>query len=272
MSQNFQSGSELRKDLVRIAEAAATLSLGFYEKTGYELKEDNSLVTEADRSVERFLQKELIALIPEAVFIGEEERANAEAVERARKSEWVFAVDPIDGTTMFVDGVGTYTISIGVLRNHLPFAGVVAVPALSRMYSAAKGEGAYYQDQKIFALLEPPERNRAAIYVNSTAHRNFDILFRGKMRSLGSTALHYLMVAKGVALGALAAAHVWDYVGAAAIVEEAGGVLRHLDGTEIDWPQLYDGSTAWPPVLGAPKVFWDEIAASIRPKPRKKMG
>lgn len=253
-----------RPQLISIAEEASALALSFYRKTTFSLKPDQSLVTEADLSIEKLLKERLGSLLPEARFIGEESRDHPREIERARASEFVWVVDPIDGTTVFVDAVGTFTICIGLLRNGQPYAGVMALPALGRIFTSIRGDGAFEDEMRLRVRNEWPESNRTALYVGSRAHQEYDLRFPGKTRSLGSTALHYLLVARGVAVGALSTGHLWDYAAAAAILTEAGGTLRHLDGQEINWTQLYDGRNASPPILGAPPELWDEVATSIR--------
>jgi fructose-1,6-bisphosphatase/inositol monophosphatase family enzyme len=263
--------SDLLPPLLAALEGATRIALRHYEKVAYELKPDRSLVTRADREVEEFLAIELPQIVP-GMFVGEESCGDPRAAEEARESEWVWAVDPIDGTTVFVDGIGTFTICIGLLRDGRPHAGVVAVPALGKVYAAVRGEGAFYDGRPATVLETPTEENRATLYVSSKAHQEFAVRYPGKTRSLGSTALHYLLVARGVAMGALSSGHIWDYAGAAAILEEAGGTLLHLDASPVDWRSLMDGTRAWPPLLGAPRNLWQEVAATVEVVKRERRG
>jgi myo-inositol-1(or 4)-monophosphatase len=136
-------------------------------------------------------------------------------------------------------------------------------PALNHLYSASRGCGAEYDGRRVRVLNQLPIADRRALYVEAYSHLRLDIRFTGKTRSMSSTALHLGLVARGVGVGALSSGHVWDYAAAAAILEEAGGVLKHLDGRPLDWLQHLDGSKVAPPVLGAPAGMWDEIAGSI---------
>ena len=182
----------------------------------------------------------------------------------ASPREWIWVVDPIDGTAGFTDGLDTFCISVGLLRQGRPYAGAVYFPALGHRYGAVRGEGAVCDGQPIRALREEPVRDRAVLYVPAKVHRQYQITYAGKTRSLGSTALHYLLTARGVAAGAVSTAHVWDYAAAAAILEEAGGVVRHLDGSEINWLEVLDGRHLQPPVLGSSPELWGKLAETIR--------
>ena len=139
------------------------------------------------------------------------------------------------------------------------------LPALGHTYRAKRGDGATYDGRPIRVLEAMPVADLATFYSGSQIHKDYRLRFPGKVRSLGSTAFHYLLVARGAGVGALSGAHIWDYAAAAAILTEAGGVLRHLDGEEIRWPAWLDGKHLSPPVLGAPACFWEQLASVIVP-------
>ena len=259
--------TELRAAILDAAGQAGEIALGHYGNVDYELKPDQSVVTAADREVDAFLRDRLATVIPEAGYVGEETVNDEATLREIATREWVWAVDPIDGTAGFTDGLDTFCVCIGLLRDGRPYAGAVFFPALKHRYSAVRGDGALYDGKSISALDAMPVMDRAVLYVDAKAHRDYRITFEGKTRSMGSTALHNLLVARGVAVGAISAAHIWDYAAAAAILEEAGGRIRHLDGTDIDWLAVLDGRHLWPPILSAPPCLWDDLAAAIDPTP-----
>ena len=254
-------------ELTTLVGEAGDIALRHYGHATFELKADQSVVTAADQEVEAFLKAELSELIPEAAYIGEETALDSATLRAARDSEWLWVVDPIDGTAGFTDGIDTFCVSVGLFHEGAPHTGVVHFPAADHWYSAERGTGAMYDGRCVDVLGTIPVLDRAVLYVDAKSHLKYRIRYPGKTRSLASTAYHYLLVARGVAVGALSTAHIWDYAGAAAVLAEAGGVIKHLDGTAIDWLEWLDGRNLSPPVLAAPPALWDEVAATIEPLP-----
>lgn len=262
--------ADLRQNLIELAERAGRIALSHYGRVSADLKEDESPVSRADREVEDFLQQELGLLDPGAVFVGEEMTKEAGLVAAARAAERVWVVDPIDGTAAFLGEIDTFSVCIAQLREGLPFAGVVHLPALDCCYSAVAGQGALWRNPRGEQTLDASSSgsrhsSETCLLVSSNAHRAFSrIDYPGKIRSMGSTAFHFVLVARGVGVGAVSASsHIWDYAAAAAVLLEAGGSMRLLDGSEIDWRELMDGARTRVPVLGAHPDRWEELAGQI---------
>jgi len=243
---------------------AGDIALRHYSRSvQIEEKPDASVVTQADRDVEDFLRETLRPLLPDAAWIGEESARGPGSIVAARRAEWVWVVDPIDGTAGFTDGIDTFCISVGLLYRGRPWLGVVYTPVTRHTWQTAAGAGVRYDGRAVHALTSQPIPDRRVLYVDARSHLKYRIRWRGKTRSLGSTAVHNALVARGAAVGALSTAHIWDYAGAAALLQEAGALIRHLDGTEIKWTNWFDGRHLHPPVLAAPPLLWQELAAEI---------
>lgn len=250
-----------------LVQAAGEIALKHYGRARFDVKDDQSVVTAADREVEAFLRERLSRLLPDSAYIGEETERDGAALRAAAEREWTWIVDPIDGTAGFTDQIDTFCVSVGLFRNGVPHTGVVHFPATGHWYRAEKDAGATCDDRAVCVLNAPPVLDRAVLYVDAKSHLKYSICYPGKTRSLGSTAYHVLLVARGVAVGALSSAHIWDYAGSAAVLAEAGGIIRHLDGTAIDWRAWLDGRNVSPPVLAAPPALWDDVASTIRHLP-----
>lgn len=256
---------DLSDQLTDLTRRAGDIALKHYQDTGFELKSDGSVVTVADEEVEDFLRPQLLKIVPNSAYIGEETVSDSEGVEKARASEWVWIVDPIDGTAAFTQGLDTFCISVGLFHNHKLHTGCVFFPALEHLYFAQSGKGAFYDGAQAEVLNEMPVLDRACLYVSSGAHQKYRMTFSGKVRAMGSTALHYSLVARGAAVGAISTGHVWDMAAAAAVIKEAGGMMKHLDGSSIEWDEWYTGEGLRPPVLASPPALWDEMAGTIEP-------
>ena len=120
------------------------------EKTG-----SRDLVTKYDKAVEAFLRARLLALLPEAGFMGEESIHS----EDWTRYEWLFIVDPIDGTTNFVQGYANSCVSVGLLHKGLVEYGLVYNPYVDELYWAKRGAGAYLNGERLSCGDRPLERS-----------------------------------------------------------------------------------------------------------------
>jgi myo-inositol-1(or 4)-monophosphatase len=165
-------------------------------------------------------------------------------------------LDPIDGTASFVAGLPTWCICIGILDGGRPVAGVVHLPACGETYSAVDGVA------QLNGVVMPQLGGAAGpgdqfIVTHARAHLRHDLRYAGKVRSLGSSAYHVALVARGAAeAGVLGHVHVWDLAAPGAILEAVGGRYEYLDGGAVDLDALSDGRRAPDHVLaGAPSAL-----------------
>ena len=86
----------------------------------------------------------LSKIIPKSGFIAEESGS------KEIKNEWVWVIDPLDGTTNFIHGIPLYSVSIGLLKDGELFAGVIYEPNINELFHAIKGEGAFLNGKRIF--------------------------------------------------------------------------------------------------------------------------
>ena len=244
-----------RAELEAIAARAGARALQHFRRVTPERKADRTLVTAADREVEAALVAELGALLPDAGILGEEGAA------REGRGPYRIVLDPIDGTAAFVAGLGTWCVCIGILEEARPIAGVVHLPCLGETYSAVGG-AACVNGTPLASLGAAGTGGDRFIVTHAHAHRRHRITYPGKVRSLGSTAYHVALVARGVADGALLGhAHLWDLAGPGAILAAVGGGYEYLGGGPVDLGALADGRRAPDYVLaGAPAAL-----AALRP-------
>ncbi len=106
--------------------ARATVLAGHSFDMAHEIKDDGSPVTELDRTVERVLRTRIEALFPEHGILGEE--YGAEGAGR----EWLWVLDPIDGTKHFAAGLSDFGTLIALCQDGVPVVGVIDLPLLDR--------------------------------------------------------------------------------------------------------------------------------------------
>ncbi|MFQ3630511.1 inositol monophosphatase family protein [Roseiflexus sp.] len=248
------------EELCAWARESGDIALRLFNRARAQRKADNSPVTEADVAIERFLVERITARYPDHGIIGEEQtRCDI-------TKEYVWALDPIDGTASFVAGLPVWGISIGLLHRGIPYAGLFYMPLTDDCYWTIGGR-AFLGNQPmcVDARSEQEWDSEDWLAIPSDAHRRLEIDFIGKTRSLGSVAAALCYVARGSALGAvLTYATIWDLAGGMAILSAAGGVGITLAGQLLDPTTLIDGQALREPLLfGAPGVV-DSLRCRIQ--------
>ena len=211
--------------------------------SGDDVREKTSprdLVTKYDLLVQAYLQKELLALLPEAGFLGEESDSDRDLSDK----EWLFIVDPIDGTTNFVQGFRNSCVSIGLARNGQMEYGVVYNPYDGELYAAQRGKGACLNGVPIHCRDHKLEQS-LLIFGSSLYYRElvpetlrlFQLAFPlvQDIRRFGSAALDLCYLAAGKA-GAFYECRLspWDFAAGALIAREAGCLTTQINGRELD--------------------------------------
>ncbi len=228
-------GLPSRADLEALATRAGAIALRHFRRATPERKADRTLVTAADREVEAFLADEVSALVPGAGILGEEGAA------REAAGPYTVVIDPIDGTSAFVAGLPTWCVCVGIMEGAVPVAGVVHLPASGETYAAVGGR-AWWNGQPLPPLGDEAAGGDRFIVVHSKSHVRHRIRYRGNVRSLGSSAYHLALVARGAAdVALIGRAHLWDLAAPAAALAAVGGTVRYLRGGAVDLAALADG-------------------------------
>jgi len=240
---------DIVKECGEIILGATDIARKIHQKEG-----KGNFVTDYDSRVQAALKEKLLALLPEAVFFGEEDDADREDISNG----YAFIVDPIDGTANFTRGYKMSCISAALAKDGRPILGVVYNPYLEEVFYAQKGGGAFLNQDRITASSNTLEESiilfGTSPYSEELSKKSFEIAYRyfsraRDLRRSGSAAYDMCCLACGRAdfffeLGL----SPWDYAAAALIVEEAGGIISDMEGN----PVTYDKKQ---PVAGrAPKV------------------
>jgi 3''-Phosphoadenosine 5''-phosphosulfate (PAPS) 3''-phosphatase len=133
---------ETIESVIDIANLAGDAIMSIYNTDfDYELKDDNSPLTEADLASNNIIMKRLEALTPSIPIISEES-CNIPFKERSKwKDYWL--VDPLDGTKEFLKRNGEFTVNIALLRNNKPILGVINIPATQEKFYGSEYSGSY---------------------------------------------------------------------------------------------------------------------------------
>ena len=224
-----------------IAREAGKLAVKIREgNIGVESKEDESPVTIADRACEKLIVEELLRAFPDDGLLGEEGATR----ESSNGRKWI--IDPIDGTRDFIRGTRAWSVLIGLEEHHEVTVGFAYYPATGEMYTAAKGEGAYWDGRRINAS-GVQKKSDALLCCNGLSYMN-RYAFAGELvewlsefwtvRSMGGC-LDAVMVASGRADAWMEAqAKPWDLAPLKIIAQEAGCVTFDFDGNDT----IYGGN------------------------------
>lgn len=210
-----------------------------FDANAIEYKGLNDLVSYVDKNAEKQIVKNLTKILPEAGFITEEETENV----KGQTYTWI--IDPLDGTTNFIHGIPTYSISIALYEHDEPVIGVVYEINRGEMFSAYKGGGAYLNNKPI--RVSQNNNLSKCLLATGFPYYQFDKqpqymqLFTEMMqqchglRRIGSAAVDLAYVACG-RFDAYFEYNLnsYDVAAGAFIVQQAGGtILNFSGGTEI---------------------------------------
>lgn len=197
-----------------------------------------NFVTEYDTKVQELLRLRLGAIIPDAVFIGEEGEKSTFSSEGK-----FFIVDPIDGTTNFIKDYRVSCVSVAYVVNGVIEIGLIYNPYMDELFWAKRGEGAYCNGERL-QVSKQPLSNGIVIFGTSPydaalSEKSFKMAYEYFKQSLdirrsGSAALDLCSIAAGRAeLFFEMILQPWDYAAGALLVEEAGGTVTTVNGDEI---------------------------------------
>jgi myo-inositol-1(or 4)-monophosphatase len=246
--------------LVAAAREAGALALRYYDhnpETWH--KQGGSVVSEADKAVDRRLAEVLRAARPAYGWRSEEED---EAVQPGRGL--AFIVDPIDGTRDFLAGGREWTIALAVVEAGRPTAAVVFAPVLAELYAASAGGGAFLDRVPIRAAVGTRLADARIAGPRRYARSALDAagVPADALRFVPSLAYRLTLVAAGAVDLAIAGpdAHDWDLAAADLLVHEAGAVLVDLGGRP---PAYAAPGSRHPALVAAPAALAGEVRALI---------
>lgn len=256
-------------DMVSVARQAGDLTLAYFKRfreLEIGIKGPADFVSEADKESELLIRRELFARYPGWSFTGEE----FDPVDTDNAHRWL--VDPIDGTTNFINGMH-YTISLALRRGSETVCGVLFNPPADEMFTAINGQGAYLNGERLTVSgqtdiglfnigtgLPTP-----GLQLYPGAYERLDAIRApvGAVRIVGSAANSCAYVAMGRLTGYYEETGFVDTAAGILLVEEAGGVVT-------DWwgrgPQVYERTGA---LIVANKATHAYLLEKLKDVPRK---
>lgn len=207
----------------------------------------NEPVTVADVVVSQYILDQLQTALGNEDFgyISEETYSSQAALTQ----EWVWIIDPLDGTRDFIEKTGQYAVHIALVKEKRPVLAVVAVPEMQKLYYATSGGGAFViSSERQSKKLEVSSRQNISdlTVVVSRSHRNqrLDYLLQklpfANQKAVGSVGCKIATIVEQnadvyISLSGKSAPKDWDIAAPELILTEAGGKYTHFDGTPLQY-------------------------------------
>ncbi len=249
----------LNKIIEIVKEAGKIVLSAHNQESAVTAKEGKkNFVTKYDVAVQEFLFRELGNAFPEAEFVGEEGESNLESKNLR------FIIDPIDGTTNFMQNYRCSCISVALCKENDIIAGVVYNPYTAEIFSAEKGKSAYLNGE-IIKVSDRTLSDGLALFGTSPYHpentdETFALLrkvfdFSRDIRRSGSAAYDICTIACGrCEVFFEKELQPWDIAAGALILKEAGGIALNFKGEEINFSSPNDV------IFANPKAYEEFIA------------
>jgi histidinol-phosphatase len=242
------------------AQAAKELILSYYNgEFEIEIKTDQTPVTVADRGAERLIREKIAAAFPDHGIFGEEYGADN------TDTEYLWLIDPIDGTKSFVKRYGMFSTQIALMHQGKLIVGVSCAPAMGELVWATRGGGAFDHNGPL-SISEISNIEQASISTGNiqslAASQNWAVLGQilaraNRTRGYGDY-YHYHRLAAGQLDAVIESdVNILDIAALYVIVTEAGGVFTDLDGQS---PDLQTRS-----VLAANPALHAALSADLKP-------
>ena len=196
------------------------------------------VVTEVDYKAEEILLNEIIREFPDHQINSEESGNNGKA------SDWLWMIDPLDGTNNYAIGLPVFSLSITLMHKREAVLGVIYEPMVNRLYVASKGEGAYCNGRKLHVKKREDLKKGTIGWIQGHKVQNeskavglrhhLDLNFKRMMR-LWAPTLQWCMLAKGDLDGiVLYNSEGDDLYSGVLMVKEAGGIVIDFEGQEFE--------------------------------------
>lgn len=204
-----------------------------------EYKEDKSPLTDADKKANSIIVEGLKKSFPEYAVLAEESKDNLNRLD----NDYCFIVDPLDGTKEFVKRNGEYTVNIALSYKKRTILGVIYVPVTGELYYASKGNGAFYiknieenKAEKI-NVSNKTENIRMLTSRSHLSDKLQELIIKNNIKDtkgIGSS-LKGCLIARGQAEIYYRFGYTceWDTAAMQCIIEEAGGVFKQMDDSEM---------------------------------------
>ncbi len=258
MSSKIGENVDLINELITASKEAAVIGgeilkehFRKVQSKDIEAKGVKDFVTYVDKLSEERIKNYLLSIFPDHAFLGEEEGKSGNL-----DSEYVWVVDPLDGTKNYINGFDIFAVSVALMKNDRPIAGSIYIPMLDKLYWAGEGQGSFLNGERInvsnrnsdYAVVATgfPFRYPEEVERYLKAFEQMMLTFSA-VRRPGAAAVDLALTAEGVFDGFLEMKlSLWDVAAGILLIKEAGGKVTNFEGTDT-----IDGNV----VAGNPEIY-----------------
>lgn len=201
-------------------------------------KKDESPVTKIDKRVEKLFRSELKKTFPSHQVLGEEYN------NLKKNSEYLWIIDPIDGTKSFIHGNYNFGTLLCLTHKGRPILGFISCPLLKKRWIGIKNKGAYLNDKLIKKNISNNSLKNSIISSSAFTAFKKNVKENKLFYKLSEKIRYYIFGGDCVQYGLLASGRIsmvvennlkpWDYMALINIIEESGGIITDWKGKELD--------------------------------------
>ncbi len=248
-------------DIQKLLRTAGEIALSRRVTAKVHLKSDMTPFTDIELDMEALILPFLRERFPDYQILSEENGTQG-PVKPA-----VWALDPIDGTKIFLNGLPTWGVSLGSIVNGRPALGFFYMPVTHDFYWGGEGFGAFLNDKPLPLGIERDlDDPLSFLAIPSNGHRYFEFDYP-RLRCFGSTAAHCCYVAQGAATGALLRrVNLWDLAGVLPILSQAGVQVEYYSQGAFSPEPYLNGGKIKEEILVAREPILGKMRTLIRRK------
>lgn len=246
-----------------IKEAGAIITNSVINEICYTKKGDNNFVTKLDYDIQHFLINALLKFLPSSNIISEE----MDQINEIDPNEYMWIIDPIDGTTNIIHNYPHYCISVALIKKRNVLIGIIYNPISKELFHAIKGHGAFLNNSQI-KVSEVPILKNALVGFGFPYDKNKTkaiVNLIGKivplvhdLRRTGSSALDLAYVACGRLDGFFEFdLEIWDHAAGRLLILESGGLIS-------DWNNQISYSTNQMNIAATNKKIHNELMDQLK--------
>ena len=249
---------KLYKRMYDLTFEAGGIALKFFNQGKSSLKNDRSVLTQADTDISKLFREGLRDLVQGGDHLIIDEESNdlddLRDAKLLKKVPYVWGIDPIDGTRMYANAIPFFAISVGVLKDLKPWMGLVYFPVMQELFGCDGNEAFFIKhpftaDAKRTVIKEIDQTisGRSILMCDDAVFKNYEWDYKDCQIMVSGCAafdLCWPTISRGA--GGIFNASFWDMAGSWPIVERAGMKLRSIQSGKVmdklDFKYFLDGS------------------------------
>ena len=222
-----------------VIDAGKTVMKIYNQPFETKIKSDNSPITEADIASNKIIQK--IISTSDYPILSEETKDNKKRLEK----ETVWIIDPLDGTSDFINKTGEFTIMIGLVRKQVPILGIIYCPPQNTLYIAQRNQGSYqlagekWSKMSVSTISDlTKSRTVYSRHHSEESERLFFKYIKTKKLTKRGSSLKAIDVASGTSELYFTSTNKikqWDTCASYCLVKEAGGNMTDVYGNDLNY-------------------------------------